>query len=100
MSNIGHGNYTNVKYFITKPLSKVSPQIFFKLKIFKKFGEKQSGIFFLKNKIENENTNPTFSPFDHDVNVIRSNINYVNGCNLDKWLIINHNNESPNLTNS
>jgi hypothetical protein len=50
MSNIGHGNYTKVKYFITKPLSKVSPQIFFKLKNFKKFGEKQSGIFFLKTK--------------------------------------------------
>ncbi len=76
------------------------PKFFFNWNFFKKFGEKKNGIFFLKNKIENENTDPTFSSFDHDVNVIRSNINYTNVCNLDKWLIINHNNKSPNLTNS
>jgi hypothetical protein len=42
------------------------------------------GNFFFKKRKENENTNPTFSPFDQDVNVIRSNIDYINGSNLDK----------------
>jgi hypothetical protein len=81
---LSHQNYTKVEYFITKPLSKVSPQFVFQFKKNQKNWGKKSGIFLFKNKIENENTNPTSSPFDHDVNVIRSNINYINGCNLDK----------------
>jgi hypothetical protein len=62
---------------------KNSPNFFLIEKISKNLGKKNWKCF-LKNKIENENTNPTFSPFDHDVNVIKSNINYINGCNLDK----------------
>jgi hypothetical protein len=72
--------------FYYKTIVKSFPQIFtfLNLKKLKIFGEKKFEFFFLKAKIKKEHTKFTFSPFDHDVNVIRSNINYIDGCNLDK----------------